>query len=125
MRARAHCGFPARDVALYTVWYLRGCAPVKVWKRQELLDRLLLIEKNQALKNRTKEVRAEFEPTNWFDKFITGLHRQSRRILDNLGLIMKVEVGYLIYCLQYDINPGSISWDDRRRAFIEQALRNI
>lgn len=27
-----NCGFPARDVALYTVWYLRGCKPLFVFK---------------------------------------------------------------------------------------------
>lgn len=30
-----NCGFPAKDVALYVVWYLRGCKPVKVWKKSE------------------------------------------------------------------------------------------
>lgn len=25
-----NCGFPPRDVALYTVWYLRGCCPTIV-----------------------------------------------------------------------------------------------
>lgn len=28
-----NCGFPARDVALYTMWVLRGCAPRAVYHR--------------------------------------------------------------------------------------------
>jgi len=33
-----NCGFPARDVALYTVWYFRGCKPIKVWEGVDILD---------------------------------------------------------------------------------------
>lgn len=30
-----NCGFPLRDVALYTVWDYRGCAPRAVFKEKE------------------------------------------------------------------------------------------
>ncbi len=30
-----NCGFPARDVALYTVWVMRGCKPRAVYRRRE------------------------------------------------------------------------------------------
>jgi len=28
-----NCNFPAKDVALYTQWYVRGCKPVAVFKK--------------------------------------------------------------------------------------------
>jgi len=30
-----NCNFPARDVALYTVWDFHGCPAVKVWSLEE------------------------------------------------------------------------------------------
>lgn len=30
-----NCGFPLRDVALYSVWDLRGSKPVTVWEKQD------------------------------------------------------------------------------------------
>jgi hypothetical protein len=27
------CGFPFRDIVNYTVWYARGCATVRTWKK--------------------------------------------------------------------------------------------
>lgn len=30
-----NCNFPPRDVALHTVWDLRGCKPIRVWDEKE------------------------------------------------------------------------------------------
>jgi hypothetical protein len=29
------CGFPLKDVILYTVWFARGCKAIQVWKQTE------------------------------------------------------------------------------------------
>jgi len=31
-----NCGFPFRDVVLYTMWCIHGCPAVKVWKSEDL-----------------------------------------------------------------------------------------
>lgn len=30
-----NCGFPARDIALYVIWYLRGCQRELIWEDEE------------------------------------------------------------------------------------------
>ena len=66
------------------------------------------------------------------ESFVTGVGRQSRLMLDNIGLIVKSEVAYKAYAIQLNKNVKDLDEVERKQAFLnaaivagEEALRNI
>ena len=66
------------------------------------------------------------------ESFVTGVGRQSRLMLDNIGLIVKAEVAYKAFAKQVGKNADELDEMERKQAFLnaalfagEQALRGI
>lgn len=66
------------------------------------------------------------------ESFVTGVGRQSRLMLDNIGLIVKAEVAYKAFADQVGKNTDELDEMERKQAFLnaaifagEEALRNL
>lgn len=58
-----------------------------------------------------------------FDDIVVGIGRQSRLILDNLGIIVKVEDANAQYAKQLGINARALTDVQKRQAFLNAVLR--
>ena len=66
------------------------------------------------------------------ESFVTGVGRQSRLMLDNIGLIVKAEVAYKAFAKQVGKNTDELDEMERKQAFLnaslfagEKALRSL
>tara|TARA_R100000458_G_scaffold48036_1_gene46947 strand:+ start:176 stop:2428 length:2253 start_codon:yes stop_codon:yes gene_type:complete len=56
------------------------------------------------------------------ESFVTGVGRQSRLMLDNIGLIVKAEVAYKAFAIQVNKDVDELDEMERKQAFLNAAL---
>ena len=56
------------------------------------------------------------------ESLVTGIGRQSRLMLDNIGIIVKAEQAYKTYALQLGKSEKSLTNQERRQAFLNATL---
>ena len=64
------------------------------------------------------------DTTSSVESLVTGIGRQSRLMLDNIGIIVKAEEAYKRYALELGVSEKSLTNAQRRQAFLNATLES-
>ena len=62
------------------------------------------------------------DATSSIESFVTGVGRQSRLMLDNIGIIVKTQVAYEAYAMQLNKNVDDLTNVEQKQAFLNATL---